>query len=184
MAGDSDNTRISLTDILVRERRALVNRVRRKLFDATEADAEDLVSDVFLSILRRADVVSELENLTGYVYRAIGNRILDHNRVPKREQSLDTHAESDDPLRRALDPPSDDVSPEEALARKEERRALRAALDRLKPTERAVWIATEIEGKSFAELSEEWGEPRGTLLARKSRAGQQLRRLLSRHRSQ
>jgi DNA-directed RNA polymerase specialized sigma24 family protein len=33
-----------------------------------------------------------------------------------------------------------------------------------------VWIATEIDGYTFRELSKEWGLPMGTLLVRKHRA--------------
>lgn len=43
-------------------------------------------------------------------------------------------------------------------------------VDTLEPKQRAVFIATEFDGKSFKELSELWHEPIGTLLSRKSRA--------------
>lgn len=44
--------------------------------------------------------------------------------------------------------------------------------------QRAVWVATKIDGYSFKELSVKWQEPIGTLLARKSRATTKLRKLL------
>jgi DNA-directed RNA polymerase specialized sigma24 family protein len=50
-------------------------------------------------------------------------------------------------------------------------RALRnKVIDSLSPEQKAVLIATEFEGRTFCELSEEWQIPIGTLLARKSRA--------------
>ncbi len=52
------------------------------------------------------------------------------------------------------------------------------ALDELEPKQRAAWIATEIDGYTFRELAEEWGEPIGTLLARKHRATNALQKAL------
>jgi len=52
------------------------------------------------------------------------------------------------------------------------------AIGKLEPRQRAVLIATELKGKSFRELAEEWNEPIGTLLSRKSRAVKALRQML------
>jgi DNA-directed RNA polymerase specialized sigma24 family protein len=43
-------------------------------------------------------------------------------------------------------------------------------------------LATEIDGFTFRDLAEEWNEPIGTLLSRKSRAAAKLRQLLSDYR--
>ena len=51
---------------------------------------------------------------------------------------------------------------------------LNKALEQLKPSERAIWIATEIEGIPFQELAESWEEPMGTLLSRKFRAEKKI----------
>jgi len=58
------------------------------------------------------------------------------------------------------------------------RERLTMALDNLEPNQRAVWIATELDDYSFRELSEEWGVPLGTLLARKHRAVAALQKAL------
>ena len=52
------------------------------------------------------------------------------------------------------------------------------AIGRLEPRQRAVFIATELNGMSFRVLSEQWHEPLGTLLSRKSRAVKALRGML------
>ena len=49
----------------------------------------------------------------------------------------------------------------------------------LNPQERAVWLATEVDGLSFRKLAARWGEPTGTLLSRKSRATAKLRKQLA-----
>ena len=56
--------------------------------------------------------------------------------------------------------------------------ALQAALYKLDDKSRHVFMETEIKRRSYQELSEETGEPIGTLLSRKSRATRKLRILL------
>ena len=56
------------------------------------------------------------------------------------------------------------------------------AIDSLSSHERAVWIATELEGATYAELASQWNEPIGTLLSRKSRATKKLQALLQEYR--
>jgi RNA polymerase sigma factor (sigma-70 family) len=169
-----------VADIFNREKTRPIQAVRRRLFGVSLADAEDLVQDVFYNILRRGDLVEQVENLTAYVYRALANRITDHRRAPSRERSLEESSEGkDDLLRRALEPVDPELDPEERLQRKQVREEIRLALDQLNPRDRDIWIATEIEGRTFKELAEEWQEPIGTLLSRKSRAGKLLRALLA-----
>ena len=64
------------------------------------------------------------------------------------------------------------------LQREELQEQLHAAMMKLEPKQRAIWIATEIEGYTFKELSAKWGEPIGTLLSRKSRATKVLKMIL------
>jgi RNA polymerase sigma factor (sigma-70 family) len=180
MAANSEQQRWRLGQIFVAERARLLRAVRRRLFDVSTTDAEDLVSDVFYSVLRRGDFVAQVENLTAYVYRALANRIAEYRRTPRREQSLEQAGDrGDDPLRRALEPVSAAQTPEEALASKQLRERIRQALDRLSPAEREVWIATEIEGRPFKDLARQWNVRLGTLLSRKSRASKSLRSSLS-----
>ncbi len=79
-------------------------------FDVSITDAEDLVQDVFHNILRRADLIEQIENLTGYVYQSLANRIIDRRRMPSRDVPLSQDGSfSDDSLRRALEPVSPDL---------------------------------------------------------------------------
>ncbi len=179
---DPDAGRNRLAEIFSRERFRLLQVVQQRLFDVSNTDAEDLVQDVFHSILRRADVIEQIENLTGYVYQSLANRITDRRRAPSREILLSQDDGSgNDPLRRALEPVSPDLDPEELLRRKQLRLEIRRALDALPPPDRAIWIETEIEGRSFREIASENGEPVGTLLSRKSRAAKLLRAHLRRN---
>ncbi len=67
----------------------------------------------------------------------------------------------------------------EGMDREEAREALFDAIDDLPPAQREVLVATELEGRSFKDLAEEWKTPIGTLLARKHRAMIALRETLS-----
>ena len=53
--------------------------------------------------------------------------------------------------------------------------AIQAALQTLPPAQREVFVAHEIEGLSFADLSAQWRVPQNTLLARKRYAVLALR---------
>jgi RNA polymerase sigma factor (sigma-70 family) len=165
-------------EIFVREKARFLGFVRRRLLDLSGMDAEDILSDVTYNLLRRADMVGEVENLSAYIYRSLANRITDHQRGSVAEVPALEIADPEQPLQPVL-PPDSRPRPDQRLQQAELRERLFRAVDALSPPERAVWIATEIDDRSFRELSEEWDEPVGTLLSRKSRAREKLRQMLS-----
>jgi RNA polymerase sigma factor (sigma-70 family) len=170
---------IRLATVFARERSRFLRYVQQQLFESDEANAEDIVSDVTFNLLRRADLIGEIENLTAYIYRSLANRITDHRRGRISTVQIDA-PEDDNAIPTEI--PDGSPGPEQTAAQQELRNRLTAALSRLTPKERAVWLATEVDGRSFREVSEEWDEPIGTLLSRKSRAAATLRRLLSDYR--
>lgn len=156
-----------LTDFFRRERMKLIRYVQGLIEDAGDRDAEDIVQDVMLSIFDRADVTLPIENLAAYVYRSLRNKVIDIFRKKQDVVSLD-EVISDagcDTVR--------DVEKQELIEH------IFDAMDSLPPEQRAVLIATEFEGRSYRELSEEWTVPIGTLLARKSRALNKIKQELT-----
>jgi len=150
------------------EYQRLVRYVRLLIEDTAERDAEDVVQDVMLSFFDRADFTIPIENLTAYIYQSLRNRVVDLLRKrKKRTISLS------DVIR---DTRYDTVR---EIERREIRRRVYQALDSLSEEQRAVIIATEFDDRPFRELSEEWGIPIGTLLARKSRALHKIREKLT-----
>jgi RNA polymerase sigma factor (sigma-70 family) len=145
----------------------LVRYVRRLIDDAADRDAEDIVQDVILSIFDKADVTAPIENLAAYVYRSLRNRVIDIFRKKEDFVSLPDVI------------PDAGSGTDQKVERKELMEIVFQAVDSLPEEQRAVLIATEWEGWSFRELSERWRIPIGTLLARKSRAVQQLRKRLT-----
>ena len=71
--------------------------------------------------------------------------------------------------------PDPAASPEAAYARSVLLCAIHTSLQALPPEQRDVFLAHEIDGLSFAEMSAEWQVPQNTLLARKRYAVLALR---------
>lgn len=175
---DANKSRIA--EIFIRERSRLLSFVRRQVHELSSADAEDIVSEVTYSLLRRADVVEQVENLTAYVYRSLANRVIDRHRKEMPTVPIDSDGE---PTNTTSDLQDERPRPDRRLEHSELRRRLQEAIGQLTPRERAVWTATEIDGRSYRDLAEEWDEPIGTLLSLKSRATARLRTLLSDYKS-
>lgn len=145
--------------------------------DLSDMEAEDIVSDLMADLLEKADITAHVENLSAYVYRSVQNKATDYLRRRKKTISFEGAVEEENGAGRETVPePRYDM--EDAIEASEIRDRLIEALDRLEPGQRAVWIATEIEGYPFQELSKAWGVPIGTLLARKHRANAALQKEL------
>lgn len=145
----------------------MIRLIRARLGHHSELDPEDVVSDVVLRLFERADLLAEVENLTAYLFQAAGNRLIEMLRRRRATEPLPPEHADDSP------------DPERQAQGKEWRRLLEAALERLSPPEKAVWLAVEMDGTGFRELARRWDEPIGTLLSRKHRADRKLQRLLA-----
>ena len=67
------------------------------------------------------------------------------------------------------------ATPDERVMRREEAEAVRAALERLAPAERAVLLGHEIDGQATASLAADVGSTAGAVAARLSRSRAKLR---------
>jgi len=154
------------------EKTKMVAYVRSHTTDRTR-DAEDLVQDVMLKMFRVINMNTKIENLAAYAWQSLKNLIIDNRRrnVHYTEQIDDRHEEI----------ASSEDSPEEHVLREHFSAYLEEALKILKPSERAIWIATEIECISYQELAENWDEPIGTLLSRKYRAEKKILETLNKY---
>jgi RNA polymerase sigma factor (sigma-70 family) len=163
--------------IFKQEQQNLIRYVRSKLTGISDMDAEDIVADVLFNVYNRVTADNHVENLVAYLYQSVKNKIWDHFRQPQTPLSLDA-LDKDTGLPRGEKLIDGTVNVESLLEKKEFAFRLRSALMSLEPKQRAVWVATELEGYTFKELSSKWGEPIGTLLSRKSRAMKALRKAL------
>jgi RNA polymerase sigma factor (sigma-70 family) len=174
---DKEN-KSSLFDFFAAENKKLKNYVRHKIQSISEMDAEDMVEDVMLSLFNRVGASGRVDNLSAYVYRSLQNRIIDYYRSGPRTVSLQSYIDEDGeaPFLDFLSDSTADVTSK--AEQKEFMQRLSQAISRLEPKQRAVFIATEMKGKTFKELSKEWQEPMGTLLSRKCRAVKALQEML------
>lgn len=156
----------------------MVGFVRSRIDDAADRDGEDIVQDVMANIFEAADVTGPIENLAAYVYRALRNRIVDGLRKKDVTTSLDPAAgeEDDTSLLDVLEDIHEDI--ESRFFSRELKDMLYRAIDGLPDEQRAVLIMNEFEGMTYRKISEETGIPVGTLLARKNRALERIRKEL------
>ena len=173
----SETLQKRIAEFLYTERERLVGYVRRLIDDTAYRDGEDIVQDVILNIYDRADITIPIENLSAYIYQALRNRVIDYMRKRRDVVSLDAGDDEDTvSLKDIISDPRYNAFDE--LKRKELRRRIFDAIESLNDKQKAVVIETEFANKTFKELSEEWGVPIGTLLARKSRALSKIRETL------
>ncbi|OAJ59547.1 RNA polymerase subunit sigma-24 [Paraburkholderia ginsengiterrae] len=165
-----------ITATVVRERTRLINFIRRRIRDPD--DAEDILQDVFHEFVQAYRLPAPIEQASAWLFRAARNRIIDRFRK-KREQPLTDLSEDEDDAgseyRLDLALPAHDAGPEALYARTVLLKALQEALDELPANQREVFIAHELEGRSFKDMVAESGVTLNTLLARKRYAVLHLR---------
>jgi RNA polymerase sigma factor (sigma-70 family) len=177
--GTSDQNR-RISDTIAREQARLRQFIRNRVSD--DADAEDIVQDVFYELVDAYRLMKPVEQVGAWLVRVARNRIIDRFRS-KRPAILGNDAvalSQDGEMTRQWEDllPSPEAGPEAAYARRVLLEELDAALEDLPEEQREVFVAHEIEGRSFRELSEATGISINTLLSRKRYAVLQLRRRL------
>jgi RNA polymerase sigma factor (sigma-70 family) len=162
-----------IAETVMRERGRLANFIRRRVPDASEA--EDILQDVFYEFVQVYRLPEPIEQVGAWLFRVARNRIIDRFRKKKEEPLPEVSGEDgeDSWLDEVL--PSPDAGPEAAYARSVLMEELYAALAELPEDQRAVFIAHELDGRSFKELAAESGVGVNTLLARKRYAVLHLR---------
>src|SRR5262249_53777229 len=156
----------------------LRNFIRRRVPDPE--DTEDIVQEVFYELVEANRLLMPIDHITAWLFRVARNRITDLFRKKRPERFADEVVEGDEgELLRFEDLlPSPDAGPEALYVRGVLLEELEQALAELPPEQREVFLAHEVAGKSFKELSAETGVNVNTLLARKRYAVRQLRELL------
>ena len=141
---------------------------------------EDLLQEVFYELVEANRLLMPIEHISGWLFRVARNRITDWFRKKRPELFSEMLVEDEDgELLRIEDMlPSPDAGPEAEYVRNTLLDELEDALDELPEGQREVFIAHELEGRSFRELSEQSGVSVNTLLSRKRYAVLHLRERL------
>jgi len=167
-----------ISEVVKREQSRLRNFIRRRVPDPR--DAEDILQDVFYELVEANRLLMPIEHVTGWLFRVARNRITDLFRK-KRPESFGASAVGDEEgevleIEDLL--PSPDAGPEAAYFRNLLLDELELAVDELPEEQRKVFMAHELEGRSFKEMAAEMGVSVNTLLSRKRYAVLHLRERL------
>lgn len=163
---------------VARERPRLRQLIRRYVMN--ERDAEDILQDVFAELIEAYRLTRPIEQVSAWLYQVARNRITDRFRSRRKELALPqvgAYADDAEPALESLLPDAD-AGPEAAFARRVMLEEIIIALDELPRAQREVFVAHEIEGVSFKQMSANTGIGVNTLLTRKHEAVRHLRRKL------
>ena len=164
-----------ISEVIEEVRFRLRNFIRKRV--PNEADVEELLQDVFYELVRANRLLMPIEYVTGWLYRVARNRITDLFRKKKPENFSDAAGVDEDGELLQIEDllPSPEAGPEALYLRGVLLDELELALAELPAEQRAVFVAHEMEGRSFKELAAESGLGVNTLLSRKRYAVLHLR---------
>jgi RNA polymerase sigma factor (sigma-70 family) len=167
-----------ISEVIAEERSRLRNFIRKRV--RNDADAEDLLQEVFYELVEANRLLMPIEHVTGWLFRVARNRITDLFRKKKAETFSDAAIEDEGGELLQIEDllPSPDAGPEALYVRHVLLEELEFALAELPDEQREVFVAHELEGRSFKELSAESGLSVNTLLSRKRYAVLHLRERL------
>jgi RNA polymerase sigma factor (sigma-70 family) len=169
-----------ISDVVKREQSRLRHFIRRRVPDPR--DAEDILQDVFYELVEANRLLMPIDHVTGWLFRVARNRITDlfRRKKPERFTEATLAGEDDEPLRFEDLLPSPEAGPDAIYARNVLLDELEAAIDQLPAEQRDVFVAHELEGRSFKEMAAQTGVSVNTLLSRKHYAVRHLRERLRR----
>jgi RNA polymerase sigma factor (sigma-70 family) len=166
-----------ISEVVERELPRLRSFLRRRLPDPR--DAEDIAQEVFAELVEMNRLLMPIDHVTAWLFRVARNRVTDLFRK-RRVEAIDGRAGGDgdgeEPGLR-LDEllPAPDDGPEALYARNALLDELERAIAELPPVQREVFVAHELEGRSFKEIAAATGVGLNTLLSRKRYAVLHLR---------
>jgi RNA polymerase sigma factor (sigma-70 family) len=169
---------LQISEIIAEQRSRLRNFIRRRV--PNPSDVEDILQEVFFELVEANRLLMPIEHVTGWLFRVARNRITDLFRKKKPETFSDAAVEDQDGELLHIEDllPSPDAGPEALYIRNALLDELEFALAELPDEQREVFVAHELEGRSFKELSAESGVSVNTLLSRKRYAVLHLRERL------
>jgi RNA polymerase sigma factor (sigma-70 family) len=167
-----------IAEVVEREQSRLRRFIRRRVPDPR--DVEDILQDVFYRLVEANRLLMPIDYVTAWLFRVARNRITDVFRKKTEERFGDTAVIDENGERLHLEDllRSPDAAPDVAYARSLLLEALELAVDELPDDQREVFVAHELEGRSFREMADATGVSVNTLLSRKRYAVRHLRERL------
>jgi RNA polymerase sigma factor (sigma-70 family) len=166
---DAQDRRIA--ELFASESRVLRSFIRKRV--PRDIEAEDVLQDVFYELVEAYRLMKPIAHTGAWMFQVARNRITDLFRKKKPEMVEDAESLF---LKDLL--PSTAAGPEAAFTRRVLVEEIERALDELPEAQHEVFVAHEMEGRSFKDLAAESGVSVSTLLSRKRYAVLHLRRRL------
>jgi RNA polymerase sigma-70 factor (ECF subfamily) len=164
MNQESENNK-KLKDFFSDEYQSLKSYISYRIKGNGHRDADDIIQDVALKLFSTSDRYGPINNIAGFVYRSVRNKIIDTMRANKPTESYEDKFELKlHEFVELMYESADNTYSEELKIN------LKKSIQKLKPQYRSVIRAVDFEGYSYKELSEETGTPLGTLMSQRHRA--------------
>ena len=164
----------NITEVINDYSKRLLGFIRKRV--TNEADAEDILQDVFYQFVGNTQPI---EQLTGWLFTVARNKITDKKRKHKPELLEDVFAGDDDANFSWTELFFNaDNNPETEYLRNIFWETLNNALDELPEEQKFVFVQNELEGISFKDIAQQTGVAVNTLLSRKRYAVLHLRNRL------
>lgn len=166
----------NITEVINTYSKRLMGFIRKRV--SNEADAEDILQDVFYQFIGNT---KPIEQLTAWLFTVTRNKITDRQRKHKPDllEDMYTNADSESAFDWTELFFDESNNPETDYLRNLFWEALHDALNELPPAQKDVFVLNEIEGVPFKTIAEQTGETINTLLSRKRYAVLHLRERLS-----
>ncbi|HEY3786826.1 MAG TPA: sigma-70 family RNA polymerase sigma factor [Steroidobacteraceae bacterium] len=162
----SDQDR-QITAAVRREGRRLRSFIRQRVLDT--AEAEDILQEVLYELVSAYRLLQPIEQVGAWLLRVARNRIIDRFRRKSLAPPVAGSTQDEDAGEAMLEEWLTEVAPgpEGEAMRQMLLEQIEEALEELPREQREVFVAHELEGASYRELSQRWGVNVNTLLARK-----------------
>ncbi len=172
----TETRKSNITEVINAYSKRLMGFIRKRV--KNEADAEDILQDVFYQFIGNT---KPIEQLTSWLFTVTRNKIIDRQRKQKPDLLEDIYTDADGESRFDWTELFFDTTnnPETEYLRNLFWEALYAALNELPEAQKNVFILNEIEGIPFKTIAEQTGDTINTLLSRKRYAVLHLRERLS-----
>jgi RNA polymerase sigma factor (sigma-70 family) len=173
MTGSKSN---SITAVVKAYSKRLLGFIRKRV--TNEADAEDILQDVFYQLLGNKEPIDQI---TSWLFTVTRNKIIDRKRK-KTPLAMDElysdleEGEMSDLMEFIMD---DSSNPETIYLRNLFRETLKESLDELPEEQKQAFVLNELDGIPFNKISDETGIPINTLISRKRYAVLHLRAKLT-----
>lgn len=144
-------------------------------YTGNREDASDCAQEAMVRIWRNLGLFRSECAFETWCYRIAANCSLDFLRRARKGVSVPLGPLTE----QGFDPPDPSPGTEETLLRKEEQSRLREAISRLPEDQRDALVLTQLEGRSYEEVSRMTGVNEGTVKSRVNRARRRLKDLFA-----